>query len=123
MSLLFRSFALYEESPRLNRGKPTPGPGLDLTTWFPYVLFRCSGLFGLRAHGDGGLDVPFILQDEGREKRFAGRDRHFAFRLAGRFFAGPFARLSASSSEARSSDTDSTESPERRLAFVSPSVT
>ncbi len=39
------------------------------------------------------------------------------------FFAGAFARRSASSSDARSSVISSTESPLRRLAFVSPSVT
>src|SRR6476660_368948 len=39
------------------------------------------------------------------------------------FFTGPRARRSASSSEARSSVIDSTSSPLRRLALVSPSVT
>src|SRR5690606_25280725 len=47
--------------------------------------------------------------------------------LAGAFFAafftGPRARRSASNSEARSSVIDSTSSPLRRLALVSPSVT
>ena len=40
-----------------------------------------------------------------------------------RFGAGPFERLSASSSAARSIVTVSGSSPRRRLAFVSPSVT
>ena len=39
------------------------------------------------------------------------------------FFAGPFARFSASRVAARSSVTASTESSLRRVAFVSPSVT
>ena len=44
--------------------------------------------------------------------------------LGARFFlTGPRSRRSWSSSAARSGVIDSTESPARRLAFVSPSVT
>ncbi|SEB32599.1 hypothetical protein SAMN04490220_0015 [Rhodococcus jostii] len=46
-----------------------------------------------------------------------------AFFAAAFFFTGPRARRSASSSEARASVMDSTSSPLRRLALVSPSVT
>src|ERR1700675_4491207 len=72
MSFLPRSFALYGDSPRLNRGNRTPGPGSDLTTRYPYVLFRAGGLFGLRTRRKVELDFPFLVQDEARAKRFAG---------------------------------------------------
>ena len=72
MSFLPRSFALYGDSPRLNRGNRTPGPGSDLTTRYPYVLFRDGGLFGLRTRRKVELDFPFLVQDEARAKRFAG---------------------------------------------------
>jgi hypothetical protein len=45
------------------------------------------------------------------------------FRVVVRFFAGPFARFSASSSNARVAVMPSTESSLRRVAFVVPSVT
>lgn len=45
------------------------------------------------------------------------------FRVVVRFFAGPLARLSASSSNARVSDMPSIESSLRSVAFVVPSVT
>ena len=51
-----------------------------------------------------------------------GYDRFFAARFV-RFGAGPRSRRSWSSSAARSWVIDSTESPARRLALVSPSVT
>ena len=54
----------------------------------------------------------------------AGAQRLRDVRADARFLgAGPLARLSASSSAARSTVSDSTESPLRRVAFVSPSVT
>ena len=64
--------------------------------------------------------LPVMTEDETREKRFVQDFLRFAVR---RFVVGPFERRSASSSDARSMVTDSTESPARRLAFVSPSVT
>src|SRR5439155_12334168 len=65
------------------------------------------------------------FQDVLRHERLAGSGTRLGdyFRPRGRRFDGPFARRSASSSTARSSVSDSTASPARRLAFVSPSVT
>src|SRR5213078_2083732 len=64
------------------------------------------------------------LQDVVRPKRFAGSAAGVGdyFRPRGRGLAG-LDRRSASSSTARSSVSDSTASPPRRLALVSPSVT
>src|SRR4029079_11049934 len=56
-------------------------------------------------------------------RRSLWRTTQEALRRRPPFFAGPFARRSASSSTARSSVTVSGSSPLRRLALVSPSVT
>src|SRR5207237_650407 len=42
-------------------------------TWCPVFLFRDGGLFfGLRTRREVELDLPFLVQDEARAKRFAG---------------------------------------------------
>ena len=42
-------------------------------TWCPVFLFRDGGLFfGLRTRRKVELDLPFLVQDEARAKRFAG---------------------------------------------------
>src|SRR6266516_4702691 len=72
MSILCGSFALYEHSPRLNRGYRPPTSGSALETCSSSFLFRDSGLFGLRTRREVELDLPLTVQDEARAKRFAG---------------------------------------------------
>lgn len=62
--------------------------------------------------------VDFFAEDDLAVVFFA-----VVFLAVVRFFAGPFARFSASSWKARSAVIESTESSLRRVAFVVPSVT
>src|SRR5581483_3649199 len=82
-----------------------------------------------RTHAHGGpFRCGLLIMDAFRSEMLSNvfrpgyEVRYERFRVV-RFFTGPRSRRAWSSSAARSGVTDSIESPARRLAFVSPSVT
>ena len=81
---------------------------------------RASSSHGTRGYGVAAADGSreFLVARAVSQLRLRA-----GFRRAGRFLAGPFARFSASRSQARSRVSPSTVSPDRSDALTSPSVT